>query len=133
MQFVLNNIADLPSVLALPVMKTHLTDLVDAILEEASKFAGEVLAPLNWEATKGPPAWRMPFATTVPVSKTYHQFRDAGWVGMRAPGQSSVGRIAGAGSPWRPKKWCSANLAFSLCPLLTLVRWKPSTTTLRMN
>ena len=53
MQFVLNNIADLPSVLALPGYEDHSTDLVDAILEEASKFAGEVLAPLNWEGDKG--------------------------------------------------------------------------------
>jgi hypothetical protein len=50
----------------------------------------------------------------------YHQFRDSGWVGLRAPqdvgGQGLPALVAMA----TEEMWCSANLSFSLAPLLTL-------------
>ena len=120
MQFVLNNIADLPSVLALPGYEDHSTDLVDAILEEASKFAGEVLAPLNWEGDKGHKLADAVVTTRAGFKDAYHQFRDAGWVGMRAPAEFGGQGLPALVAMATEEMWCSANLAFSLCPLLTL-------------
>ena len=48
MQFVLKELAGLDEVAALPGCEEASEDLVDAILEEAGKFASGVLAPLNW-------------------------------------------------------------------------------------
>ena len=47
MQFVMNELAGLEQVAKLPGCEEATPDLVDAVLEEAAKFATEVLAPLN--------------------------------------------------------------------------------------
>ena len=47
MEFVLNELADLPGVATLPGFEEASPDLVHAVLEEGGKLAGEVLAPLN--------------------------------------------------------------------------------------
>jgi hypothetical protein len=48
MQFVLKELAGLDEVAQLPGCEEATPDLVDAVLEEAAKFAEEVLSPLNW-------------------------------------------------------------------------------------
>ncbi len=45
--FAINEAGDLPEVAALPGYGDATPDLVQAIMEEAGKFAGGVLAPLN--------------------------------------------------------------------------------------
>src|SRR4026209_2099847 len=47
MRFTLEHLADLREVTALPALEGATPDLVDAVLEEAAKFASEVLSPLN--------------------------------------------------------------------------------------
>src|SRR5207249_3834484 len=47
MRFVLKHVVGLDQVNTLPGWEEVTDDLVDAILEEAGKFAGEVLSPLN--------------------------------------------------------------------------------------
>ena len=47
MRFVLNELAGLAEVAKLPQFEEATPDTVDAILEEASKFASEVLDPIN--------------------------------------------------------------------------------------
>ena len=47
MRFVLNHLAGLPEIATLPGFEDADPDLVEAILIEAGRFAGEVLAPLN--------------------------------------------------------------------------------------
>ena len=49
MQFVINELAGLPAVAALPAFAEQDVSpaLVEAVLEEAAKLAAEVLAPLN--------------------------------------------------------------------------------------
>ena len=47
MRFVLNEVVGLDSISALPGYEEATPDLVDAVLEEAGKFASGVLAPLN--------------------------------------------------------------------------------------
>ena len=48
MRFVLNELAGLEAVAKLPGYQDATPDTVDAILEEASKFASEVLDPINF-------------------------------------------------------------------------------------
>jgi 3-(methylthio)propanoyl-CoA dehydrogenase len=47
MRFVLNHLAGLPEIATLPGFEDADPELVEAILIEAGRFAGEVLAPLN--------------------------------------------------------------------------------------
>ena len=95
-------------------------DVADAILEEAGKFAGERLAPLNRQGdlegaklTDGnvamPPGW----------AEVYREWTEAGWGGL--PGPVDFG---GRGLPLTlamavNEIWNSACLAFSLNPMLT--------------
>ena len=58
MQFVLKELAGLDEVIQLPGCEEASADVVDAILEEAARFAEEVLSPLN-----------DPVIVRVPVSK----------------------------------------------------------------
>ena len=48
MQFVLNELAGLDEVATLPGCEEADPDVVSAMLEEAAKFATDVLEPLNW-------------------------------------------------------------------------------------
>ncbi len=48
MRFTIEHLADFPAVTALPDFASVDGDTVEAVLEEAAKFAGGVLAPINW-------------------------------------------------------------------------------------
>ncbi|KAB2919743.1 MAG: acyl-CoA dehydrogenase, partial [Dechloromonas sp.] len=47
MRFVMDELAGLPDIAQLPGYEEATPDMADAILDEAAKFTGEVLAPLN--------------------------------------------------------------------------------------
>jgi alkylation response protein AidB-like acyl-CoA dehydrogenase len=120
MEFVLNELADLRSVAELPGFEEATPDLVRAVLEEAGKLAGEVLAPLNNSGdqqganvndgvVQTPDGW----------IEAYRTFVDAGWNSLGFEPQ-----YGGQGLPWLlssaiQEMWSSSNLAFGLCPLLT--------------
>jgi alkylation response protein AidB-like acyl-CoA dehydrogenase len=91
-----------------------------AVIEEAGKFATEVLEPLSAPGDKAgsklvdgkvvtPPGW----------TEAYRQFASGGWGALPAPeewgGQNLPQVVATAAG----EIWNAANLAFGLCPLLT--------------
>lgn len=91
-----------------------------AILEEAGKFASEVLAPLNKTGDQTPSHWAHGRVATPPGWKAaYDAFRAAGWSGLPCPetfgGQDLPETLAMAVC----EMWNAANLSFGLCPLLT--------------
>ena len=119
-QFALNELAELPAVCGLPGYGECSVELVDAILEEGAKFAEGVLAPINKQGDQGA-TWRDSEVSAAPGFKdAWQQYVESGWVGLRAPeaygGQGMPALVAAAAE----EMWCSANLAFSLAPLLTL-------------
>ncbi|WP_313619669.1 acyl-CoA dehydrogenase [Achromobacter sp.] len=120
MLFVLNHLAGLPQVAALPGFEEATPDTAQAVLEESAHFAAEVLAPLNHPADREPSTWRDGAVTTAPGFKqAFRQYAEAGWQGMTHPveygGQGLPGLI---GSPCS-EMLNAANLSFALCPLLT--------------
>ncbi|MFY0479131.1 acyl-CoA dehydrogenase [Achromobacter marplatensis] len=120
MLFVLNHLAGLPQVAALPGFEEATPDTAQAVLEESAHFAADVLAPLNHPADREPSAWRDGAVTTSPGFKqAFRQYTEAGWQGMSHPveygGQGLPGLI---GSPCS-EMLNAANLSFALCPLLT--------------
>ncbi|MFD2262467.1 acyl-CoA dehydrogenase [Lacibacterium aquatile] len=93
---------------------------IDAILEEAGKFASEVLAPLNSVGDKH--GARL----TGPVVDMPPGFAEA-WTGFAEGGWNSVTGNSDHGGQGFPtligtalnEIWNGANMAFALCPLLT--------------
>ena len=121
MQFVMNELAGLEQVAALPGFEDAAPDTVGAILVEAAKFATEVLDPLNAVGDREG-ARRLDDGSV----KTPTGFKDAylkycanGWNGLtKNPdfgGQGLPELVAAAVE----EMWHAANMAFDLCPLLT--------------
>ena len=120
MLFVMNELAGLEAVNALPGCEDATPETVEAVLEENAKFCGEVVAPLNWIGDQQPSFWREGTVTTTPGFKeAFKAFGDAGWQGVQHPAD-----FGGQGLPKLVATPCiemlnSANLSFALCPLLT--------------
>ncbi|NMG45608.1 acyl-CoA dehydrogenase [Aromatoleum toluvorans] len=120
MQFVMRELAGLDEVAKLPGCEEVSPDLVDAILDEANKFASEVLAPLNRTGDQEGAKWDNGKVTTAPGWRdAYKQFTEAGWTAVACEpefgGQGLPKLIATAVM----EMWKAANMAFSLCPMLT--------------
>jgi alkylation response protein AidB-like acyl-CoA dehydrogenase len=120
MQFVLNDIAGLEEVCALPGNEECSVDLVDSILDEAAKFATGVLDPINRGGDSQGAVCKDGVVTTSPGFKdAYQLFVETGWNAMPfAPefgGQGLPALVTMAVN----EMWKSANMAFALCPMLT--------------
>ncbi len=121
MLFVMKELAGLEQIGKLPGYEDATVDTVTAILEEASKFATEVLDPLN--AVGDREGSRLTdggmVKTPTGFKPAYKQFADNGWNGLtKHPdhgGQGLPQIVATAVE----EMWHGANLAFALCPLLT--------------
>ncbi len=96
-------------------------DLVDAVLEEAGKFATDRIAPLNKDADLiGAKLENAKVTTTPGFKETYKAWCEGGWNAIAGPeeygGQGLPNMLAIAAS----EMWNSASMAFGLCPLLTI-------------
>ena len=120
MMFVLKELAGLDQVAQLPGYEEATPDVVEAILEEAAKFAGGVLAPLNFSGDQEGTKWHDK-EVTMPAGfkEAYSQFAESGWTALDCRpehGGQGLPRLVSAAVR---EMWKSANMAFSLCPLLT--------------
>jgi acyl-CoA dehydrogenase len=120
-QFALTELAGLDEVGKLPGYEEATPDVVGAIVEEAAKFATAVLDPLNRVGDREGAKWSEGGEVqTAPGWKdAYRQFVEAGWTGL-----SKNPEYGGQGLPQVlatavEEMWQSANISFSLCPLLT--------------
>jgi alkylation response protein AidB-like acyl-CoA dehydrogenase len=120
MLFVMRDLADITKVATLPGFEDANLDTAQAVLDEAAKFNGEVLAPLNFEGDKNPSTWSNGEVTTSPGFKdAFRQFAEGGWQGVMHPVEYD-----GQGLPKLIATPCiemmnAANMSFALCPLLT--------------
>ncbi|MBC7803813.1 MAG: acyl-CoA dehydrogenase, partial [Candidatus Parcubacteria bacterium] len=120
MRFVLNELAGLAEVGKLPGYQDASADTVDAILDEAARFASEVLDPLNFSGDQEGSQWQESGVKTPKGFKeAYRQYVEAGWPAL--PFEEHFG---GQGLPKLvatavEEMLTSSNMAFSLCPLLT--------------
>jgi alkylation response protein AidB-like acyl-CoA dehydrogenase len=120
MQFVLKHVVGLDQVNQIPGWEEVTDDLVDAILDEASKLANEVLSPLNATGDRQGAKYKDGTVTTPTGFKdAYGQYIAAGWNSVKGPvdfgGQGLPQLVA---TPIE-EMWGAANLAFKLCPMLT--------------
>jgi len=113
-------LAGLDQVVALPGCEEASADVVDAILDEAARFAGEVLSPLNRVGDKDGAKWKDTVVTTAPGFKeAYRQFVDNGWNGLGGDPQFGGQGLPKLLSTAVSEMWKASNHAFSLCPMLT--------------
>jgi len=120
MQFAMRELAGWDEIQALPGNEEATTDLIDAILEEADKFASNVLSPLNRVGDREGSEWNDGEVTTAPGWKeAYKQFSEAGWPALNCDpeygGQGLPKLVATAVM----EMWKASNMAFSLCNMLT--------------
>jgi len=86
MLFVINELAGLSTVNALPGCADATADTVEAVLEENAKFCSTVVAPLNWPSDKDPSFWHDGQVTTAKGFKeAFKAFAEAGWQGVQHP------------------------------------------------
>jgi butyryl-CoA dehydrogenase len=116
----LSHVVGLPQQIEAGLLGDLDADLVDAVLEEAGRFATEVIAPLNrvgdiegtrrdGDAVIMPPGWK----------DAYRQWAEAGWGGLPCPPE-----FGGQGLPMQiglaaQELWNSASMAFGIGTVLT--------------
>ena len=121
MRFVINELGLLPAIQKLRGCEDTNEELVDAVLEEAGKLAGGVLAPLNASGdAQGAVLENGVVRTAEGFSDAYRQFVEGGWNSV--PFDQAYG---GQGLPWlvsiaTEEMWVSANNSWALCPMLTM-------------
>ncbi len=119
MNFVLQHIADLDLVCAQPGFEESNPELVASILEEAAKFAGGVLAPLNTVGDLiGSKIVNNQVRETSGFTEAYQQFIEGGWTALACnPEYGGMGLPESVGIAVM-EMWSAANVSFGLCPLL---------------
>jgi len=119
--FTLKHVAGLKSAIDAGLLGDLGEDLVDAILAEAGRFAGEEIAPLakvgdtvgaTWEAARvtTPPGWK----------ELYRNWIDGGWNALQGPvdhGGQGLPAMLGMAAL---EMWNSGTMAFAIGPTLTM-------------
>jgi 3-(methylthio)propanoyl-CoA dehydrogenase len=121
MRFVLENIVDLAALAALPGYEHAAPDMVHGVLEESGRLFALEFAPLNRVGDTQHSRRNADGSVTTPegFARAYLRYTDAGWAGVSFPAE-----YGGGGFPWlvsiaMQEMMTAANMAFSLCPLLT--------------
>ena len=120
MLFILDSIAGIENVARLPSCEEVTPELARAVMDEAGELASNVLAPLNAAGDQSGAAV-LNGKVQLPDSfrEAYQAFVEGGWSGISAPeayGGQDLPQIVAM--PVQ-EMWQSANLAWSLCPLLS--------------
>jgi acyl-CoA dehydrogenase len=121
MQFVINEVANISEVAALPAFAEQdiSPELVEAVLEEAAKLASEVLAPLNHSGDVQ--GVRIGPEGVIPAdgfSEAYRKFVEGGWNGLGCHVEHGGQGLPELINTATQEMWNSANISFALCPLL---------------
>jgi 3-(methylthio)propanoyl-CoA dehydrogenase len=120
MRFTVEHLAEFKAVAGLQAFAAVDTDMIEAIFEEAGRFAGGVLAPINWTGDrKGVQVVDKAVQVPAEFAEAYDKFREGGWSGIAADpdfgGQGLPKTVAVACD----EMWAAANVAFALCPELS--------------
>jgi len=120
MNFVISELAGLAEISKLQGFEHATDDLLEPILEEASRFAREVLGPTNVIGDQqGCSVENGVVKVPSEFSDAYQLFVESGWQGLDCSQEyDGMGLPALIGSA-TSEMWATANLALSLCPMLT--------------
>jgi alkylation response protein AidB-like acyl-CoA dehydrogenase len=117
---VLRELVDHALLARLPGFEDATLELGEAVLEEAAKFAGGVLSPLNRVGDREGVRWSdTEVATASGWKQAYGQFVEDGWSALACPREFGGQNLPRALSALVEEMWNGANMAFTLCPMLT--------------
>jgi acyl-CoA dehydrogenase len=95
--------------------------MVDQVLVEAGRFAGDVIAPLNRVGDKSGTPFKDGAVTTPPGWKeAYTAWAAAGWNGVAAPAEYGGQELPHAVNAACIEMWNSGSMAFGIGPALTM-------------
>ncbi|PZN92168.1 MAG: acyl-CoA dehydrogenase [Alphaproteobacteria bacterium] len=119
-RFVLDVIADLPGLAALPQYANATPEMIDAILAESGKLAANVFAPLNSIGDKTHAKLADGVVTLPPgFAEAYKLYIDGGWAGLGVPEAHGGQGLPFAVNVAVQEQLTSANMAFALCMMLS--------------
>jgi acyl-CoA dehydrogenase len=96
-------------------------DVVDAVLAEASRFAADVIAPLNPIGDRYGTPFKDGVVSTPPGWKdAYRAWAAAGWNGLAAPAEWGGQALPHAVNAACIEMWNAASMAFGIGPVLTM-------------
>ena len=121
MKFVIEELIGLDQITEMPGYEEATSDVVRAILYEANKVARDVLSPINRNGDlEGSRLENGVVITPTGFRDAYQAYVDGGWNSLQFDEE-----IGGQGLPQLVatsvfEMWDGANLAFMLCPVLTI-------------
>jgi acyl-CoA dehydrogenase len=120
MLFMMRHVGELERAIDEGIYADVSLDVVESILQEAARFSGEVLAPINRSGDRHGAQLRDGVVTTAPGFKeAYQAWIAAGWNALAGPteyGGQGLPLLLNAGCS---EMWNGACLAFGVAPLLT--------------
>ena len=121
MKFVLRHLVGIDRVADMDGYDMVSEDLVDAVLDEAGKLAGEVIAPLNHAGDMAGSVRNADGSVTTPdgFRDAWKAMSEGGWVGLNADPEHGGMGLPQCVSAAVNEMWNSANMSFALCQLLT--------------
>ena len=92
-------------------------DVADSVLENAAKFARDVLSPLNPVGDRTPARCTDAGVVTSPgFGDAYRRFREDGWSSLSATADEGGMGLPTLVAAATGEMWAGANLAFAMCP-----------------
>jgi alkylation response protein AidB-like acyl-CoA dehydrogenase len=120
-RFALRTAAGFDEVAKLPGYEEATPDIVDHILNEAGKFAAEVVGPLNKLGDEeGSRLENGVVRTPKGFKDAYRQFVEGGWNSVAVPADHGGQGLPQALNAAVTEMWDAASTAWSLCPMLTV-------------
>jgi 3-(methylthio)propanoyl-CoA dehydrogenase len=120
MKFVLRELVDWKLLTQLPGFGEMTLDVAESVLEEAAKFAGGVLSPINRGGDLEGVRWQDGLVLTAGGwQQAYRQFAEDGWNALSCPAEFGGQNLPRPLSALIEEMWNGANVAFALCPMLT--------------
>ena len=121
MKFALRHLARIDEVAAATGNDMVGEELVDAVLGEAGKLAGDVLAPINHSGDIEGSVRRDDGSVQVPkgFAEAWRAMAEGGWIGLSGSQDYGGQGLPLCVSAAVNEMWNSANMSFALCQLLT--------------
>ncbi len=119
--FALKHAAGLKAALAEGLYGDLDEEMIDQVLVEAGRFAGDVIAPLNTVGDKSGTPFKDGAVSTPPGWKAaYTAWAAAGWNGLAAPAEFGGQELPHAVNAACIEMWNSGSMAFGIGPVLTM-------------
>ena len=120
MKFLLDHSVDLEDIRSLPMFEDASDDLIGDILQGASAFSSDVIAPTNWDGDQNPAQLKGDDVFASPGFKeAYQAFVEGGWQTLATPTDIGGMGLPSVVSVATNEMIYASNMAFGLCPMLT--------------